>query len=646
LGKMGQLRHLDLSLSFSAFDKTWNINATAVPHHPLFRVEVVGQSGSSLQSDIPFIFEGTLETVKPSSAHYSLGKSSLIFSQQKYEGSNELQLHSAFFVSNEEKYYLEQVEYFVNPYQSPERRAKKVNPAAAEHIETIISRRKKIGVEKIEAGDGIQFSSSSLFIIFKESDMILNANEGCKNHNHTHQLKNIPQLTTYGLSSHFSNPSSFNDQIHFHHLSKRDDNPQDALIPLFVDCNLYRNLVDQKLTVVPEILKAVSRSSAVYKQDFDIQLLASRIVVNTQCGTESWNQECGMDIEKMLSLFDNWRQTQTQEFGTAAWELLTSCFEAVPGGPATTVGLANTKTLCSAHSSAVVSITSPDSWTVFAHETGHIFGAQHDEDCAGCNCGGKYIMAAVKTSDAISKFSSCTLNTVDNLLPNYHCLPQTGTEGQRTPAPHESPICGNGLWEDGEECDCGYSCSTDKFCDSTCKLREGFQCSDTNTKCCSNGKIITDTTTLCRSPNKFDSCDVPDYCDGTTAICRVKYAPDNSVCTASGAKGKCKSGVCKSRAVSCALIGPTLTPPRIFTDCQTPSDPCNLICYEQSSRSCTSFSPSEPVPDGLPCVDGNGNPTNYTCYQGRCNDNSSAISLSVSSFLISLIAITLLMFVF
>jgi hypothetical protein len=84
----------------------------------------------------------------------------------------------------------------------------------------------------------------------------------------------------------------------------------------------------------------------------------------------------------------------------------------------------------------------------------------------------------------------------------------------------EGPICGNGVREQGEECDCGAIDCTgiDACCDgSTCKLFSEASCSNCDA-CCDNCKVVgADEEKVCRPA--VGSNDKAEICDGTASVC-------------------------------------------------------------------------------------------------------------------------------
>ncbi|KAG5264144.1 hypothetical protein AALO_G00272640 [Alosa alosa] len=171
----------------------------------------------------------------------------------------------------------------------------------------------------------------------------------------------------------------------------------------------------------------------------------------------------------------------------------------------------------------------------FAHEVGHNFGSPHDSGLE-CTPGeakvqdkkerGNYIMYARATSGDKTnnnKFSICSVRNITQVLEKKRgsCFVESG-----------QPICGNGLVEAGEECDCGYSDQCKDMCcfdanqpeGTKCKLRPDAFCSPSQGPCC------TPNFTICHSETQV--C-INGVCSGS--ICS-KYGLD--VCTCASKEGK------------------------------------------------------------------------------------------------------------
>ncbi|KAG9352187.1 hypothetical protein JZ751_020600 [Albula glossodonta] len=130
----------------------------------------------------------------------------------------------------------------------------------------------------------------------------------------------------------------------------------------------------------------------------------------------------------------------------------------------------------------------------FAHEVGHNFGSPHDSGIE-CTPGesksqdlkekGNYIMYARATSgDKLNnnKFSICSVRNIS----------QSG-----------QPICGNGLVEVGEECDCGYSDQCKDQCCYDANQPDGKKCKLRPNKLPSQGPCCT---ADCTFKNRNEKC--------------------------------------------------------------------------------------------------------------------------------------------
>ena len=117
--------------------------------------------------------------------------------------------------------------------------------------------------------------------------------------------------------------------------------------------------------------------------------------------------------------------------------------------------------------------------------------------------------------------------------------------------------CGNGILEDGEECDCIIDSCKSCCVKDKCKLTRNASC---GTGFCCNFKtcqvIKSHVKKTCR-PSK-SVCDIEEKCDGVSEFCpEDKVHRDWSECS----KGFCSKGICHSQEEQCKLLwGPSAKP--------------------------------------------------------------------------------------
>lgn len=188
-----------------------------------------------------------------------------------------------------------------------------------------------------------------------------------------------------------------------------------------------------------------------------------------------------------------------------------------------------------------------------AHEMGHNFGMEHDS--ADCECPEeKCIMASSSGSSGPTHWSTCSLEHLAFAFEHGmdYCL---RNKPQKL---FDSPICGNGFVEPGEQCDCGLKENCDNPCCNvtTCMLHGNASCA--TGECCDLKTCRPKTAgTECRSAEH--ECDLPEYCTGQSEYCPVDvFKMDGESC--SMGKAFCYQGSCRTHNDQCKLLwGPTGT---------------------------------------------------------------------------------------
>ena len=157
------------------------------------------------------------------------------------------------------------------------------------------------------------------------------------------------------------------------------------------------------------------------------------------------------------------------------------------------------------------------------------------------------IMAAVSGEPFPTQWSSCSRDELNNGLNNLNlgqCLTNqpTMTVGD--------PICGNGIREGDEVCDCGSQVEcTDPCCNATvCQLAANAECSAG--ACCSSSCQYVSMGSVCR--NALGECDIMELCNGSSSDCPTDdHKIDGTPCN--GDTGYCYSGSCPSHDHQCSI---------------------------------------------------------------------------------------------
>ncbi|XP_042315569.1 disintegrin and metalloproteinase domain-containing protein 21-like [Sceloporus undulatus] len=187
-----------------------------------------------------------------------------------------------------------------------------------------------------------------------------------------------------------------------------------------------------------------------------------------------------------------------------------------------------------------------------AHQLGHAIGFVHDDlprpeaRMCDCNCNSKPGHCVMHSAVAeCHRLSNCSKNRFRTLLARYG-----GRCFLNLPKDQKSrKICGNGVVEANEECDCGTdkACQRNGCCLQNCTWSPNASCS--HGKCCERCKFVNEGM-LCREAT--NKCDLPEYCTGGSGSCpKDTYKQDGTPC---GTNNSCYLGECLDLHFHCRTL--------------------------------------------------------------------------------------------
>ncbi|XP_052018833.1 disintegrin and metalloproteinase domain-containing protein 5-like [Apodemus sylvaticus] len=180
-------------------------------------------------------------------------------------------------------------------------------------------------------------------------------------------------------------------------------------------------------------------------------------------------------------------------------------------------------------------------------------GLTYDTD--NCHCTGDVCLMTPKAiySGGMKDFSTCSLDDFKYLSTRQDlgCLQDLPLE-KRKKTRRPRRICGNGIMEMNEQCDCGTlkNCTHRKCCDPmSCRLKPKAICG--SGECCSQDCVLKPVDALCRPA--VDECDFVEYCNGKDSYCVPNtYSRNGQSCDAGQAF--CFGGYCRTSNKQCMWL--------------------------------------------------------------------------------------------
>ncbi|XP_045117790.1 uncharacterized protein LOC123508278 isoform X2 [Portunus trituberculatus] len=186
-----------------------------------------------------------------------------------------------------------------------------------------------------------------------------------------------------------------------------------------------------------------------------------------------------------------------------------------------------------------------------AHEVGHSLGIEDDSEDPdhACRCDTATCVMSRHFRNGSNpglEWSGCSRQAFDSALKTLalSCLTNAPT------TMHRNPRCGDGIVDDGEQCDCGPA----EFCNNPCCLAD--TCTLAPHASCASGSCCDPQTCTPKTPGAMcraaaTECDLPEFCSGHSEYCpRDVTRADGEVCR----EGHCFKGECGSREGQCKRV--------------------------------------------------------------------------------------------
>ncbi|XP_051025422.1 disintegrin and metalloproteinase domain-containing protein 32-like [Acomys russatus] len=303
-------------------------------------------------------------------------------------------------------------------------------------------------------------------------------------------------------------------------VNKKPESSLRSSFPLYlemtvvVDKTLYDYLGFDSMIVTNKIIEIISLMNSVFTQ-LNVTIVLSSL--------ELWSDKNKIstvgEADELLRRFLEWKQSYlTLRPHDIAYLFIYNEYPNYMG--ATYPGK-----MCTAHYSAGITMY-PKNMTletfsvIVTQMLGLSLGISYD-DPVKCHCSESICAMNPRAMQhsGMKTFSNCSLSDFEHFKATIgaKCL-QNKPQMQRSPR----PVCGNGVVEGDETCDCGSEeqCKPDNCCErTTCVLKQGSVCDSKSPSqtCCRGCQFLPDTHE-CRPPH-HPVCDISEFCNGSAGQC-------------------------------------------------------------------------------------------------------------------------------
>ncbi|XP_077008669.1 disintegrin and metalloproteinase domain-containing protein 18-like isoform X1 [Tamandua tetradactyla] len=323
--------------------------------------------------------------------------------------------------------------------------------------------------------------------------------------------------------------------------------PQLLELHIIVDKALYDYMGSEMMAVTQKIIQVIGLVNTMFTQ-FNLTVLMTSLELWSYKNQISTNR----DADDLLQTFLAWKQDYAfLRPHDIAYLLI---YRKHPNH----VGATFPGTICNKNYDAGIALY-PDAISlegfsvIIAQLIGLNIGLMYDDNnkcsCPNATC---IMTREAVHSSGTKSFSNCSIYDYTYFTSKFELKCLQDLSNLQTLYKNK-PVCGNGVLEPNEECDCGSEedCQFKKCCDyNTCKLKGSVKCG--SGECCTSKCEISIAGTPCRK-SIDQECDFTEYCNGTSSNCVPDtYAMNGHSCRLGTAY--CYNGQCQTIDNQCTKV--------------------------------------------------------------------------------------------